>query len=242
MWRDIKVRYKQTIFGALWAILQPFVTMVVFSVVFGRLVNVPSEGIPYPIFLYSALVPWVYFSGALTFAGNSLVGNANLITKVYFPRVAIPTSSVLGGLLDFGIASLLLIGMMAYYNIQPGWALLLWPFLVILLVLLALGVGMILASLNVKYRDIKYALPFGIQLWLFITPIIYPTSVVPERFRGLMALNPLTGIIEGFRSAILPMRPINWPLLLMSVGLTILLFFLGMIYFSKTERTFADVV
>jgi lipopolysaccharide transport system permease protein len=169
----------------------------------------------------------------LTFAGNSLVGNANLITKVYFPRVAIPTSSVLGGLLDFGIASLLLIGMMAYYNIQPGWALLLWPFLVILLVLLALGVGMILASLNVKYRDIKYALPFGIQLWLFITPIIYPTSVVPERFRGLMALNPLTGIIEGFRSAILPM---------MSVGLTILLFFLGMIYFSKTERTFADVV
>lgn len=202
----------------------------------------PSEGIPYPIFSYSGLVPWIYFSGALTSAGNSLIGNANLLTKVYFPRVAIPASSVLGGLLDFGIASLLLIGMMIYYHVQPGWALLLWPFLVVLLVLLALGVGMILASLNVKYRDIKHALPFGIQLWLFITPIIYPTSIVPERFRDLMALNPMTGIIEGFRSCILPARPMNWRLLLISLGITTFIFVLGMAYFRKTERTFADII
>ncbi len=242
VWRDIKVRYKQTVLGGLWAVLQPFVTMVVFSLFFGSLIKVPSEGVPYPIFSYSALVPWTYFSGALILTGNSLVGNSNLLTKVYFPRVALPVSAVLGGLLDFGIASLLLVGMMVYYNVQPGWALLLWPFLVFLLVLLAIGVGMIIASLNVKYRDIKYALPFVIQLWLYITPIIYPTSIIPERFQGLLALNPLTGIIESFRSIILPGRSVDWRLLSISSAISITLFCVGLIYFRKTERGFSDII
>ena len=242
VWRDIKIRYKQTVLGATWAIIQPFFTMVVFTLFFGKLANMPSDGIPYPIFSYSALVPWTYFSGALSLSGNSLISNSNLLTKVYFPRVAIPASSVLSGLVDFGIASLLLIVMMAYYHIQPGWGLLLWPVLTIPLVLLALGVGMIISALNVKYRDIKFAIPFFIQLWLFITPIIYPTSIIPERFRVLIALNPLSGIIEAFRFAILPSRHLDWQLLLISLAITLFILIIGFVYFQKAERVFADII
>jgi lipopolysaccharide transport system permease protein len=242
VWRDVKVRYKQTVLGASWAIIQPFFTMIVFTLFFGKLAKVPSDGIPYPIFSYSALVPWTYFAGALTLSGNSLVNNSQLLTKVYFPRVAIVLSSTLSGLVDFGIASILLLVMMAYYHIKISWNLLLWPALVIPLVLLATGVGMILSSLNVKYRDIKHAIPFGIQLWLFMTPIIYPTSLVPDRFRGLVALNPLSEIIEAFRFSIIPGRQINWEFLLISLGITVVLFSIGLIYFENTKRIFADIV
>lgn len=242
VWREVKIRYKQTVLGGTWAIIQPFFTMIVFTLFFGRLAKMPSDGIPYPIFSYSALLPWIYFSVALANAGNSLISNANLITKVYFPRATIPASAVLSGLVDFGIASVVLLGLMGYYRVQPSWELLLWPVLIAPLVLLAIGVGMILAALNVRYRDIRYAIPFCIQLWLFVTPIIYPTSIIPERFRILSAFNPLSGIIEAFRASLLPSRYIDWPLLGISAFMTLFIFALGTIYFRKTERTFADIV
>jgi lipopolysaccharide transport system permease protein len=242
IWRDVKIRYKQTVLGASWAVIQPFFTMVVFTIFFGKLAKVPSDGIPYPIFSYSALVPWTFFSGALSLSGNSLISNSHLLTKVYFPRVVLPVSSVLSGLVDFGIASLLLLGMMAYYHIQPGWGLLLWPVFMVPLVLLALGVGMILSSLNAKYRDVKYAIPFFIQLLLFITPVIYPTSIIPEKFRGLIALNPLSGIIEGFRFAVLPARHLDVQLFLISMAMTVLILITGFFYFQKAERMIADII
>ena len=242
VWRDVKIRYKQTLLGATWAIIQPFFTMIVFTLFFGKLAKMPSDGIPYPIFSYSALLPWTYFSVSLTNAGNSLVGNANLLTKVYFPRVALPVSSALSGLVDFGLASVILLGMMVYYHIPPSWGLLLWPVFIIPLVMFVLGAGMILAALNVYYRDIKYAIPFGIQLWLFVTPVIYPTSIIPERFRVLLAFNPLSGIIEAFRAALLPTRSVDWQSLGISVAITLLIFTLGAMYFRKTERTFADII
>lgn len=242
VWRDVKVRYKQTILGAAWAIIQPFFTMIVFTLFFNKLAKMPSDGIPYPIFSYSALLPWTYFSGALTNAGNSLVGNSNLITKVYFPRAIIPASSALSGLVDFGIASVLLLGMMGYYRVQPSWELLLWPVFLLPLMVLAVGGGMILAALNVTYRDVKYAMPFGIQLWLFVTPIIYPTSIIPERFRVLIAFNPLSGIIENCRASLLPTRGVDWQLFGISTTVILLIFVLGATYFSKTERTFADII
>jgi lipopolysaccharide transport system permease protein len=242
VWRDVKIRYKQTVLGAAWAIIQPFFIMIIFTLFFGRLAKMPSDGIPYPVFSYSALVPWTYFAGALALAGNSLVGNANLITKVYFPKVTIPASAVLSGLVDFAIASVVLLGMMVYYRIQLSWGLLLWPVLVVPLVLLALGVGMFLAALNVKYRDVKYTIPFIVQLWLFLSPIIYPTSIIPERFRTLIALNPISGIIEAFRASLLPTRQVDWQLLSVSVAVTLFIFTLGALYFMKTERNFADVV
>jgi homopolymeric O-antigen transport system permease protein len=242
IWRDVKIRYRQTVLGATWAVIQPFFTMVVFTIFFGKLANVPSDGIPYPIFSFSALVPWTFFSAALSMSGNSLISNSHLLTKVYFPRVALPVSSVLSGLVDFFIASLFLFGMMAYYHVQPGWRLLLWPVLTIPLILLALGMGMILSSLNARYRDIKYAIPFFIQLWLFITPIIYPVSIIPEKFRGLIALNPLSGIIEAFRFAVLPSRHLDVQFLLISMAVTVLIFIIGLIYFQKAERMIADII
>ncbi len=242
IWRDVKVRYKQTILGAAWALIQPFLTMLVFTVFFGKFAKMPTDGIPYPIFWYSALLPWTYFSGALINAGNSLVSNTDLVTKVYFPRVIIPASSALSGLVDFVLASVLLAAMMMYYGIQPGWGILVWPVSMILLVILALGAGMFLAALNVTYRDVKYALPFGVQLLLFLSPVIYPTSIIPERFRVLMALNPLSGIIESCRAALLPTHSVDWKLFGASALITTLIFFLGIIYFRRTERTFADVV
>ena len=200
----------------------------------------PSDGIPYPVFSYAALVPWTYFSVALTFAGNSLVTNANLISKVYFPRIALPAASAFGGLVDFAIASAVLLAMMFAYDIPPSFELLAWPLLVLPLVALVLGVGMFLAALNVKYRDVKYAIPFGIQMWLFLTPIIYPTSIVPEKFRFLTALNPLTGIIDAFRASLLPDRAIAWGGYAWSCFLVAVIFLAGARYFHATERDFAD--
>jgi lipopolysaccharide transport system permease protein len=242
VWRDIKVRYKQTVLGAAWAIIPPFCTMIVFTVFFGKLAKIPSDGIPYPIFSFSALVPWTYFASALGRSGNSLLDHANLITKVYFPRIVIVVSSTLSGLLDFGIASLILLGMMAYYDVHFGWKMILWPVCTVLMVLLALGLGMFFSSLNVKYRDIKYTIPFGVQLLFYISPVIYSSSIVPEKYRGIAALNPMYGIIEGFRSAILGSRQVDWQALFVSSLITILVFIIGFIYFRKTERVFADIV
>jgi lipopolysaccharide transport system permease protein len=242
VWRDVKIRYKQTMLGATWAVIQPFFAMLIFTLFFGKLAKIDTEGIPYPVFSYCALVPWTYFATTLSFSGNSLVGNQDLITKVYFPRVAIPASAVLSGLVDFTISSVVLVGMMVYFHVAPSWELLLWPVLMIPLVTLALGVGMFLSSLNVKYRDIKYVIPFMTQFWLFLTPIIYPTSLIPERFQFLMYLNPMAGIIDGFRDAFLPERQIDWMALGISWGICIVVFFVGAIYFKKTEREFADIV
>jgi lipopolysaccharide transport system permease protein len=242
IWRDVKIRYKQTALGASWAIIQPLFTMIIFTVFFGRMAKMPSDGIPYPIFSYSALVPWTYFSMSLGLAGNSLVANANLIRKVYFPRVAIPGAAALSGLVDFAIAFAVLLGMMVYYKIEFTVRLLLWPVLVIPLVMLVLGLGMILSALNVRFRDVKYTIPFFIQSILFVTPIIYPTSIVPEHYRFLLALNPLSGLIDAFRAAMLPARPMNWNLLLISTGITVIIFLAGHAYFRKTEREFADII
>ncbi|MEJ2722478.1 MAG: ABC transporter permease [bacterium] len=242
VWGDILIRYMLKFVGASWAVIQPFFTMIIFTLFFGRMAKMPSDGIPYPIFSYSALLPWTYFSTSVTLSGNSLIAGANLIRRVYFPRVALPGSSTLSGLVDFGIASVVLIAMMIYYDIAFSWGLLLWPVLVIPLMLLALGIGMILSSLNVKYRDVKHAIPFVIQSLLFITPIIYPTSIASDRVRALLAFNPLTGLIEAFRASMLPTRSVDWALLGQSVLITLVIFVIGAAYFRKTEREFADII
>lgn len=240
--RDIKVRYKQTVLGGLWAIIQPFFTMIVFSIFFGRLAKLPSDGIPYPIFVYAGLLPWTYFANALTQSGNSLVGNANLITKVYFPRVIIPASASLAGLLDLFIAMTLLGVMMVYYSLYPGITVLLLPFLVGLTFLCAVGVGLWLSALNVQYRDIRYAIPFLIQIWMFVSPVIYPASMVTERYKWVLALNPMGGVINAFRSCLLGHKPIDWSLLGISTIIIFALFFSGLYYFRRMEKTFADVI
>jgi lipopolysaccharide transport system permease protein len=242
VWRDVKVRYKQTLLGVAWAVIQPVFTMVIFTLFFGKLAKMPSDGIPYPIFTYAALVPWTYFSTALTFSGNSLVANANLVKKVYFPRAALPAAAALAGLVDFVIASGVLAGLMFYYDIGLSWELLLWPVLALPLAVLVLGVGMILSALNVKYRDVKYAIPFGIQIWLFLTPIIYPSSIVPEKFQFLAHLNPLTGLIEAFRAALLPDRSIHWAPVGISCAAILVILVIGAVYFQRSEREFADVI
>jgi lipopolysaccharide transport system permease protein len=240
-WRDIKVRYKQTVLGAAWAVLQPFLTMVVFSVFFGGLAKVPSDGIPYPIFSYCALLPWSYFSGALDRAGNSLVGSSNLITKVYFPRLAIPISAVAAGLVDFGIAFVVLLGMMVYYGIAPTTAVFTLPFFLLLAVATALAVGLWLSALNVQYRDVRYTIPFLTQFWLFATPIAYPSSLVPEQWRAWYGLNPMAGVVEGFRWALLGKEPPG-PMLAVSIVVVALLLVGGLYYFRRMEKSFADVV
>ena len=239
-WRDIKVRYKQTVLGAAWAVLQPFFTMVVFSIFFGRLAQVPSDGIPYPIFAYSGLLPWQLFSQAVTRSGNSLVSNRHLITKIYFPRLAIPISAVLPGLVDFGIAFVVLLVMMVYYHIAPTVALLTLPFFLLLAVAAALGVGLWLSALNLKYRDVGYTIPFLTQFWLFATPVLYPSSLIPEKWQALYGLNPMAGVVEGFRWALLGKAPPG-PFLAISVGAVMLLLIGGLYYFRRMEKTFADV-
>lgn len=242
VWRDVKIRYKQTVLGALWAVIQPFMTMVIFTLFFGRMAKMPSDGMPYPIFYYSALIPWTYFSVSLGQSGNSLVTNSNLIRRVYFPRVALPTASALGGIVDFSIACVVLVGMMFFYHVPFSLDLLWWPVLLIPTILVVVSMGMILSSLNVKYRDIKYAIPFFIQSILFMTPIIYPTSIVPERLRFLLYANPLTGLIDAFRAAVLPTREINWQGVGVSVVGTFILLIIATIFFRKTEREFADII
>jgi lipopolysaccharide transport system permease protein len=241
-WRDVKVRYKQTALGVLWAIIQPFFTMVIFTVLFGQIVNIPSEGVPRPVFYFSALLPWIYFSSTLTSVGMSLVSNSALLTKIYFPRIILPIAAALVPLVDFAIGSVFLAGFIWYYDLQAGWTLLLWPMLALPLALLAIGTGAFLAALNVRYRDVKYAIPFGVQLLLFMTPIIYPTSAFPERFQWLLALNPLTGLIETFRYAVVSAYPVDWRALALSVAATVLLLIFGVLYFRRTEKAFADII
>ena len=241
IWRDVKVRYKQTVLGAAWAIIQPLCTTIIFTLFFGRLVNMPSDGIPYPLFAFAGLTIWTFFSNAVTNSGNSLVGSSHLITKVYFPRMIIPGAAVGAGLLDLAIASVILLGMMFWYGTPLTFGLLLFPVIILLTALLALGVGMWMSALNVKYRDIRYALPFLIQLWMFATPIIYPTSLVPAKWRWALALNPLTGIIEGLRAALFG-RPLSWTLLIISTITTLLILVCAAFAFRSMEKSFADVV
>lgn len=242
VWRDIKVRYKQTVLGAAWAIIQPFFTMVVFSVFFGRLAKMPSDGIPYPIFTYCALLPWQLFAHALGESGNSLVANERLITKVYFPRLVIPLSAVLAGLVDFAIAFGVLLAMMVYYGIFPTAAVAALPFLLLLLLGTALGVGLWLSALNVQYRDVRYTIPFLTHFWLFATPVAYPASLVPESWRPLVGLNPVAGVVEGFRWALLGTANPPGSMLLVSSAMVIGLLLGGLYYFRRMERIFADLV
>jgi lipopolysaccharide transport system permease protein len=241
-WRDIKVRYKQTVLGAAWAIIQPFFMMVVFSLFFGRLAHVPSDGIPYPVFAYCALLPWQLFAHALTESSNSLVANERLITKVYFPRLIVPMSAVLGGLIDFAIAFVILLLMMVYYGIRPSWAVVTLPAFVLLAMVTALGVGLWLSALNVKYRDVRYTINFVIQFWLLATPVAYPSSLIPLRWRALYGLNPMAGVVEGFRWALLGKSGGPGALLAVSVVVVILILIGGLYYFRRMEREFADVV
>ena len=241
-WRDIKVRYKQTLLGATWAIIQPLFTMLLFTLFFGKLAGIPSDGVPYPIFAYAGLLPWTFFSNSVTNSGNSLVGSSNLITKVYFPRMIIPGAAVGAGLVDFAIAFIVLIGLMIYYGVALTWSIIALPLLVTLTALLALGVGLWMSAMNVKYRDIRYALPFLIQLWMFASPVIYPTSLMPQRWRWVLWLNPLTGIIEAFRSAMFARTEFNWLALGSSAAITFALLIYSGYTFRRMEKIFADVV
>jgi lipopolysaccharide transport system permease protein len=241
-WRDIKVRYKEAALGASWAILQPLLTMLIFSLFFGRLAKVPSDGIPYPLFSFTALVPWTFFVMAVQQSSNSVVGSANLISKVYFPRLAIPVATVLAAMVDFGISFVVLVGMMIYYRRMPTVHALYVPFFVLLAFLASLGVGLWLSALNVKYRDIRYVVPFLLQFWMFASPIVYPTSMLPARWRTLYALNPMVGVVDGMRWSLLGTHTAPGPVIAVS-ALTTLLFALGgAMYFRKMENRFADIV
>jgi homopolymeric O-antigen transport system permease protein len=240
--RDIKVRYKQTVLGGLWAVIQPAFTMLVFTLFFGRLAKMPSDGIPYPIFVYAGLLPWTYFANAVSASGNSLVGSANLITKVYFPRLIVPASAALAGLLDFFIALFVLAALMAYYQFIPGAAILLFPVLVALTFLCAVGVGLWLSALNVQYRDIRYAIPFLIQIWMFVSPVIYPVSLVKEKYQWLLAINPMGGVIHAYRASLLGHQSVDWQLLALSTLIILAIFLGGLYYFRRMENVFADVV
>jgi len=242
LWRDVKVRYKQTALGVGWAVIQPTLTMIVFSIFFGWLGKIPSDGLPYPVFVYTALLPWQLFAYSLTESSNSLVSNEKLISKVYFPRLVIPLSSTLAGVMDALIAGVVLLGMMGYYGIMPTgsvWAL---PLFALLAIGAALGIGLWLSALNVEYRDVRYTLPFLTQLWLFATPIAYPSSLIPESWRALYGLNPMVGVVEGFRWAILGANSPPVPMLAASVIASLLLLFSGLYYFRRMERTFADTI
>lgn len=241
-WRDIKVRYQQTVLGAAWAILQPFFTMVVFSLFFGRLVGVPSDGVPYPIFSYAALVPWTFFANGLTTSASSIVGSANLIKKVYFPRLVVPISAVLSGGLDFVLAFVVLLGMMVYFAIYPTVNVVWLPFFLLLALVTSLGVGLWFAAMNVQFRDVRYVVPFLVQAWFFATPITYPSSLLPEPWRTLYGLNPMAGVVEGFRWALLNTEPGPGPMVFVSGVVAVFLLVSGAYYFRRMEKTFADVV
>jgi lipopolysaccharide transport system permease protein len=242
IWRDIKVRYKQTLLGATWAILQPLLTAAIFSLVFGRLAKIPSDGIPYPLFSYTALVPWTFFATGMTQSANSLVNSAHLITKIYFPRLAMPIATVLAGLLDFSLAFVILVVMMLYYQRVPTINVVWLPLFLLLALVTALGVGMWLAALNVQFRDVKYAVPFLSQIWLFATPIAYSSSLLSGPWRAVYALNPMVGVVEGFRWALLGAQSSPGPILLVSTITALLVLVTGTFYFRRTEKTFADVI
>jgi len=240
--RDIKVRYKQTLIGASWAILQPVMTMVVFSIFFGKLAGVPSDGLPYPVFSFCGLLPWQLFAFALTQSSNSLVQNAHVLTKVYFPRLIIPFSSVIVGLVDFVIAFVVLLGIMLYYDIIPGLALITLPFFVVLAIAAALSVGLWLSALNVKYRDVRYTIPFLAQFWLFVTPVAYSSSLVPSKWQAVYAINPMVGVVEGFRWALLGKSAPPGDILIVSIAATAILLAGGLFYFARMEKTFPDII
>jgi lipopolysaccharide transport system permease protein len=239
--RDVKIRYKQTALGFLWAIIQPLFLMVVFTLFFGSLAKIPSEGIPYPLFSFAALIPWTLFAEGLTRSTTSMVQNANIMTKVYFPRLIMPISGILSPVVDFTIAFVILLLMMAYYGFIPTIAIVLLPLFILLAIMTSLAVGLWLSALNVKYRDFQYTIPFLIQVWLFASPVVYPSSLLPEQFRLLYGLNPMAGVIEGFRWALLGTNPPE-AMILVSVGVVILLLIGGLFYFKRMEQYFADVV
>ncbi len=241
-WRDLKVRYKQTLLGASWAILQPFLTMVIFSIFFGNLAKVPSDGVPYPIFSYTALVPWILFSKALQDASRSLVANSHMITKVYFPRMILPLSSVMAGVVDFLIAFVVLLGMMVFFNIFPTANVWVLPLFLLLALVTAVGVGLWLSALNVLFRDINYILPFLTQFWMYLTPVAYPSSMIPAEWQVIYALNPMTGVVEGFRWALLGTGQPPGIMTLVSSITAVVLLISGMFYFKRMERLFADMV
>lgn len=239
--RDIKLRYRQTFLGVAWAVLQPVAAMLVFSLFLGRVAGVTSSGVPYPLFAFLGLVPWMFFSNAVSGASNSLITSSNLITKVYFPRVIIPAAAVLAGLVDFSVSFVVLLALLVYYGIPLTGGVLLVPLLLGVLVLLAFGVGTWMAGLNVKFRDIRYALPFVVQLWMFASPVVYPGTLVPERWQWALRLNPITGIIEGFRAALLG-RDFDWPLLALAAGITLAIALYALLAFARMEEGFADVI
>ncbi|MEZ4863294.1 MAG: ABC transporter permease [Caldilineaceae bacterium] len=241
-WRDIKVRYKQTVLGAAWAIIQPFFSMVIFSLFFGRLAGIPSDGLPYPIFAYAALVPWTFFANGLTQAANSLVMDANMIKKVYFPRLIMPAATVVAALVDFALAFVILLGMMAFYGIAPTTNVLWLPFFLLLALITALGVGLWLAAMNVQFRDVRYTVPFLVQAWLFATPIAYPSTLLAEPWRTLYGVNPMAGVVEGFRWALLGTAQAPGPIVAVSALVAILLLVSGAFYFRRMEKAFADVI
>lgn len=241
-WRDVKVRYKQTALGAAWAILQPLLTMLVFTLVFGRLAKIPSDGVPYAVFAYAGLVPWVFFANSLTQSANSVVGNSNMIKKVYFPRLVIPFATILSEAVDMLLASTVLVVLMAYYGLVPPLTILFLPLLMIGAAVTALAAGLWLAALNVRYRDVRYVVPFLTQFWMFATPVAYPSSLLPESWRLIYALNPMVGVVEGFRWAVLGTGTQPGGMMLVSFGVALLALLGGAYYFRSTERTFADIV
>jgi lipopolysaccharide transport system permease protein len=242
-WKDVKVRYKQAAIGAAWAIFQPLMSMVVFSIFFGKYAGLPSDGIPYPIFVYAGLLFWQFFSGSLTGISSSFSGNEGLITKVYFPRIILPVSAILTSLVDFLVAAVILVALMLYYGFRPSaWALLAVPALIVATVLSALGLGLLLASLNVKYRDVRHILPFLMQTLIFVTPVIYPVSIVSERYRWILGLNPMAGIITTARAGILGTGQVDWTLNAISLACMAVYLIIGYVYFKKVERFFADVI
>jgi lipopolysaccharide transport system permease protein len=242
VWRDIKLRYKQTELGIAWALIQPLFTMVIFSLLFGKLAKMPSDGIPYPIFTFTGLVPWVFFANGLTQSSNSLVGNSNLLTKVYFPRLMVPISAVLSGGLDFALAFIVLIGMLFYYRMPITAALFCLPLFLLLALITALGMGLWFSALNVKYRDVRFVVPFIVQIWMFATPVIYPSTLMPGRWRILYGLNPMVGVIEGFRWMLLSAQTHPSPTIAVSAGIAAAALVWGAFYFKRVEKTFADIV
>ncbi len=244
VWRDLKVRYKQTALGVAWAIIQPLFTMLIFTLFFGKLAGIESQtgGVPYPVFVYAGLLLWTFFANSVTNSGNSLVGSSHLLSKVYFPRIFIPTAAIGAGLVDLAIAFIFLLGLMAYYGVAVTWGVLLFPVFALLTTILAMGVGMWLSALNVKYRDVKYALPFVVQLWMFVSPVIYPASFVPENWRWALNLNPLTGVISGFRAALFGQPNYDWAALTASVVITLAVITYSAHAFWRMEEDFADIV
>ena len=242
-WRDILVRYKQTVIGIAWAVIRPLLTMIILTIIFGKIAKLPSEGVPYPILVFAAMLPWQFFSNALSEAGNSLIGNANLISKIYFPRLIIPTSAVVTSFIDFLISGIILAGLMVWYQFVPGWRILSLPIFIIIAVAAAMGAGLWLTALNVKYRDFRYVIPFIVQVGLYISPVGFSSNIVPDKWRLLYSINPMVGVIDGFRWALLGGKSaIYWPGFLLSIAVVGIVLVTGIIYFRKTEKTFADII